>query len=208
MRGFWFFLGGAAAGAGATYLILNDRYKKQYQKDWEELHARMDADTKDSVKETPDAPPTVETSTIPPKSEANVMMHKYGGESFVPTNDPFPEEAQNGVRDVGAYSEIAKKEDEDPDAHVPTSDDVPFIISEPEFSTNCLWHDKETLIYYAEDDIFTDDGDEVCEPSIRDLIGTDAIAALIYNQDTIYVRNYKAAVDYQIEYHGTKWPGA
>ena len=94
-------------------------------------------------------------------------------------------EVQRIVIDEGYTAEEAEPKD-------------PYVISSDEFG---FFEDFETitLTYYA-DDILADDQDRIIEDK-ESIIGRDALSRLTNTDDeTVYVRNEKLKVDYEICY--------
>ena len=94
-------------------------------------------------------------------------------------------EVQRIVIDEGYTAEEAETKD-------------PYVISSDEFG---FFDDYEeiTLTYYA-DDILADDQDRIIEDK-ESIIGRDALSRLTNTDDeTVYVRNEKLKVDYEICY--------
>ena len=94
-------------------------------------------------------------------------------------------EVQRIVIDEGYTAEEAETKD-------------PYVISSDEFG---FFEDYEeiTLTYYA-DDILADDQDRIIEDK-ESIIGRDALSRLTNTDDeTVYVRNEKLKVDYEICY--------
>ena len=94
-------------------------------------------------------------------------------------------EVQRIVIDEGYTAEEAEPKD-------------PYVISADEFG---FFEDYEeiTLTYYA-DDILADDQDRIIEDK-ESIIGRDALSRLTNTDDeTVYVRNEKLKVDYEICY--------
>ena len=94
-------------------------------------------------------------------------------------------EVQRIVIDEGYTAEEAETKD-------------PYVISSDEFG---FFDDYEeiTLTYYA-DDILADDQDRIIEDK-ESIIGRDALSRLTNTDDeTVYIRNEKLKVDYEICY--------
>lgn len=69
------------------------------------------------------------------------------------------------------------------------------IISEEEFFDPTKTYDSEQLTYYKQDDTLADADDDVV--NIEETIGGDAIEH--FEDGTVYVRNHKKQVDYEVE---------
>lgn len=87
----------------------------------------------------------------------------------------------------------------EPDEYLEVADS-PVIISMKEYTDTKTAYDKNTLIYYVEDDVLADAADEVVT-NRDELIGPDALHVFGYdpiNPDTVFVRNDKIGCDYEI----------
>ena len=74
----------------------------------------------------------------------------------------------------------------------------PEIISFDEFFDEENQNDKSTINYYTEDDVVSDERDEVLD---HDVVGDDNLDRFGYmsnDPDVLYVRNYKLGIDYEI----------
>lgn len=72
----------------------------------------------------------------------------------------------------------------------------PYVITEEEFSEECLKHDKLTVRYFIDDDTLCDD-QEVIVDDVVGIIGEDAMADIL-DENVVYVRNERIGVDYEI----------
>jgi len=72
--------------------------------------------------------------------------------------------------------------------------EVPYVITEEEFSSEKLHYDKMSAVYYADGTLVNED-EEMIE--IGDTVGYEVLDELI-NNDTVYVRNEKLGIDYMI----------
>lgn len=78
----------------------------------------------------------------------------------------------------------------------------PYIISEDEFMDPNIFveFERETLIYYEEDDVLTTERDEVVK-NVDEMIGPDALTSFGYmsgNKDTVFVRNTKLGLNLEV----------
>lgn len=191
------FLTGAVLGAGVTYAVVNDKWQKQYEMDSLELQ-RMKEDLALSKRaeevstwgdpERPDDIPDKEEDTMPDRliDKYSELLAKYNGLSPAHESASEPEEDED---DELEPKPVKKK-----------TPNKPTLISEEEYSTSKMWYDKQELYFYARDGVITDEEDDMCPPDIFDLIGEDAMPELFDKQESIFVRNDNAAVDYSIIY--------
>lgn len=80
-----------------------------------------------------------------------------------------------------------------------------FAISEHDFDTSCLTHDKVTVNYYNGDATFTGEDDEVME-DIEGMFGVTDLTMLFQNDnDVAWVRNEILGVDYEILWNDCRY---
>lgn len=78
----------------------------------------------------------------------------------------------------------------------------PYIISEEEFFDDSVFpeFERETLIYYEEDDVLTTERDEVIY-EVEETVGLDALSKfgeLSSDDDTVYIRNVRFSLEYEV----------
>ena len=90
--------------------------------------------------------------------------------------------------------ETEHPEDDDPDA--------PFIITEEEYSNDKLSYDKETLTFWTDDEVLSENETFNDEPEMvdaEDSIGRDMLDAVIESdQDEVFIRCPNKSADYDI----------
>lgn len=85
---------------------------------------------------------------------------------------------------------------------------VPYIIETDEFETEFKNHDKVTLYYYEPDDTLTGE-DEVIMDDIDRTVGYDNLDDFTnWGVNTIYVRNERLGIDYEIIHMNTSYQEA
>lgn len=185
------FLLGAGIGAGATYLIIKEKYKKLAD---EEI-----ASVRDTFKERLSK---IE-ATLNDEQKAKIdIVHKIPG----PTpDDPVDIKIQidednkkNLVEKLGYSVGVDLSEDEsqsvDNVIKIDTHDaHAPYILSEEEFGE--FGNDEETLILYA-DGVLATEEDELVD-DVEALLG-NCLEAFEDDEETLYVRNQDREVDYTI----------
>lgn len=197
------FLTGAVLGAGVTYAIVNDKWQKQYEMDSLELQ-RMKEDLAlskraEEVSTWGDPERPVDIPDKEKEAEAiNRLIEKYRGLGLAPVVDIH-------IRHDDESASVSEEDDDEDDELEPKpvkkkTPNKPILISEEEYSTSKMWYDKQELYFYARDGVITDEEDDMCPPDIFDLIGEDAMPELFDKQESIFVRNDNAAVDYSIIY--------
>lgn len=193
---------GGAVGAGICYGLVDSKYKKQYQQDWEEMHAQTQAQIDDmerDIRKREKAAGEIAVNNLP-----------YGGDSIVKTENPYAAEQADGITDYGAYSHIAEKENAVTAQNNGLTEQsekamAPFLISEEEFKDTKQSYEKNDLLFWGQDRALTDEEEDLLDPRIWDYVGDSAIAELEDTRDVVCVRNNKQAADYRIWYCDKNW---
>ena len=167
---------GAAAGAVATWKLLNDKYEKLYH---EEVEAYKEYHNEKSDKATSEPKPEPE-----PEVKKEEHIHKVD-------QDPIMNKLRDTIERAG-YTDYSttkvKNESEEKDIR-------PYVIR-PEELGDQIGYDVIELTYYAdgvvaEEDDVMDDVDEV--------IGIDSLGHFgQFEEDAVCVRNDRLKCDYQI----------
>lgn len=96
-------------------------------------------------------------------------------------------------RDLSRYSKVVKEPAPKDD---PSPSDKPCLISMEEYVEDDEY-DKETVIFYSEDGVLTDQFDHVL--GVNDIIGEEALKHFgDEEEDIVYVRNNKFMTDYEV----------
>lgn len=173
LKNLFIFAVGAAAGAVATWKLLNDKYEKLYH---EEVEAYKEYHKEKSEKAEPEPKSEPEQKKEAPKTD---------------TSDPLMDKLRDTVERAGYtdYSTTkAKNKSEEKDIR-------PYVIR-PEELGDQIGYDVIELTYYAdgvvaEEDDIMDDVDEV--------IGIDSLGHFgQFEEDAVCVRNDRLKCDYQI----------
>ena len=176
LKNLFIFAVGAAAGAVATWKLLNDKYEKLYH---EEVEAYKEYHKEKSDKAASEPKPEPE-----PEVKKEEYIHKVD-------QDPIMNKLRDTIERVGYtdYSTAkAKNESEEKDIR-------PYVIR-PEELGDQIDYDVIELTYYAdgvvaEEDDVMDDVDEV--------IGIDSLGHFgQFEEDAVCVRNDRLKCDYQI----------
>lgn len=165
------FVSGLGIGAGATYLVLKDKFASDSQAEIDEVREYYKKKYEEQVKEeTKEARLLAKISVNKPELSEVVDMLKE--------NNYIPNE-----------SSVEKK------AH-PRDDESIYIITAEDFAEP-NGNDKETLNYYEEDDILANDIDEQLD--IDEYIGREALNHMGDEEpDVVYVRNELLGADYEV----------
>ena len=176
LKNLFIFAVGAAAGAVATWKLLNDKYEKLYH---EEVEAYKEYHKEKSDKATSEPKPEPE-----PEMKKEEHIHKVD-------QDPIMNKLRDTIERAG-YTDYSttkvKNESEEKDIR-------PYVIR-PEELGDQIGYDVIELTYYAdgvvaEEDDVMDDVDEV--------IGIDSLGHFgQFEEDAVCVRNDRLKCDYQI----------
>ena len=176
LKNLFIFAVGAAAGAVATWKLLNDKYDKLYH---EEVEAYKEYHKEKSDKATAEPKPEPE-----PEVKKEEHIHKVD-------QDPIMNKLRDTIERAG-YTDYSttkvKNESEEKDMR-------PYVIR-PEELGDQIGYDVIELTYYAdgvvaEEDDVMDDVDEV--------IGIDSLGHFgQFEEDAVCVRNDRLKCDYQI----------
>ena len=178
LKNLFIFAVGAAAGAVATWKLLNDKYDKLYH---EEVEAYKEYHKEKSDKATTEPKPEPEPE---PEVKKEEHIHKVD-------QDPIMNKLRDTIERAG-YTDYSttkvKNESEEKDMR-------PYVIR-PEELGDQIGYDVIELTYYAdgvvaEEDDVMDDVDEV--------IGIDSLGHFgQFEEDAVCVRNDRLKCDYQI----------
>lgn len=173
LKNLFIFAVGAAAGAVATWKLLNDKYEKLYH---EEVEAYKEYHKEKSEKTEPESKSEPEQKKETPKTD---------------TSDPLMDKLRDTVERAGYTDYSTTKEKQEPEE----KDIRPYVIR-PEELGDQIGYDVIELTYYAdgvvaEEDEVMDDVDEV--------IGIDSLGHFgQFEEDAVCVRNDRLKCDYQI----------
>jgi hypothetical protein len=184
------FVAGAAAGTVVTWKVLDTKYKRLAQEEIESVKESFRNAAQQEPEETEYPDEMIvdgDQMTIDMENVEQMDIREYAakilGEGY--TN----------------YTRISSP-DEDAEEDPVTPEEVmramskPYVISPDEFDT-IDDYGSETLTYYA-DGVLTDDMDNVIE-DVDAMIGRDSLNHFgEYEDDSVYVRNDKHQIDYEI----------
>lgn len=173
LKNLFIFAVGAAAGAVATWKLLNDKYEKLYH---EEVEAYKEYHKEKSDKAEAESKSEPEQKKEAPKTD---------------TSDPLMDKLRDTVERAGYTDYSTTKEKQEPEE----KDIRPYVIRPDELGDQ-IGYDVIELTYYAdgvvaEEDEVMDDVDEV--------IGIDSLGHFgEFEEDSVCVRNDRLKCDYQI----------
>lgn len=222
-----YFLGGVAAGSVATYFALRGYMERRIDEEVESVRdsyrsAKMQQKASEGLSEANFEGSEEENDEIAEKarkiaaenakkkadlitssniisdhgySEKDVNTHATAYNLF--SKPPRPKDIQNGTDDDETDLKI---EVEDPDIidTTPDRNGKIYSISPEQFINEEPYYDKITLEYYT-DGILCEALSEEIITDIPSAIGKDALSKFgEYEEDVVYIRNDKRAIDYEI----------
>ena len=190
------FAAGAAAGGAVAYMVVNNKFQKRYEEDyanWNANRATKEHELPNDIQLVGD--PFQKVNPLVDEKAFKEFTREYGGESIIPTENPFPAEAASNLPD-----------DILPEEH-PTEGpaEKPRIVEADVIRDTKQWYDKIELYYYAIDETLTDDCDEICTSDVYDLLGDEWKEVIDKCKSTVCVRNEKATRDFEIYYCGSSY---
>ncbi|ALY08652.1 hypothetical protein CAPNMURICA_52 [Arthrobacter phage CapnMurica] len=213
-----FVVGGAFVGSGVTALVLKKKYaakaeaeiasvRDAYLKRLNEMEAEFDQERKDSGM-PPVAPVEVHPEEIEVPMERVVPTNEQLRKAYhkIPRANTNPETVE-GLSEVNESLGYTRKEDpvnEQPKYEYLEADNdinTPYVIPVQAYMDDENMYDQLTLTYYAGDKtLVVEDSDEVVE-DIDQTIGFENLNKFgeeSGNDDTVYVRNDKREIEYEV----------
>lgn len=180
---------GAMAGAGITTFIFKRKENKRI------IQAQMDADfDMPEPDEYEDNNPEafgneIGVSRTDEKPPISMVYHQLASKYRGETNDDAAEEDKT-------ETDAEMKEGEDM-----SNISVPYLISGTEFEDNEMDYEQKSYMLFADGILVDEFGDMVDDDDIDDIVGKDNLHHFgddPEDPDTIYVRNDKYHIDYEI----------
>lgn len=193
------FILGAAAGAGITYLCVKSHYEEVANKEIEETreyYRQLENELEEEYSEKI-------ASDLEEKVVKNGPIVDIFGknEAKKPENDPDDQEKYDKIIEKLNYGQFYKGENEEAPIE---KRDKPYEISDEDWDEN-NGYSKVWLSFYEDDEVFTDDCDNVVDNGI-DLIGENNLTEFgNYEENTLYVRNDKFGTDYMVTLEHTSY---
>lgn len=192
------FILGAAVGSGVTYLCVKSHFNEICDQEIEiarEHYKQMENDL-EAIYEEKIAEDLEKTVKKGPKVD---IFDKKTEKK--PENDPEEQAKYDKIIEKLNYGQFFKSENEE--APIEKSD-KPYEISDEEWDEN-NGHAKVWLSFYEDDEVFTDDCDNVVDNGI-DLIGENNLTEFgKYEENTLYIRNDKFGTDYMVTLEHTSY---
>lgn len=167
------FIFGAVAGSIATYLVM----KQQMEPELEVVYEPND-EIKERIKE--DSEKKVDTE------------RKVVTESTKQEDEQDKKEYENIIR---KYNHQLKKPEVDIREML---NKKPYLISEEDYATTNLNYDKDSMTYYAEDDVLTDDCDEMVDDPGRFDEAVKVLLDSTNDETEVYIRDDSTYTDYAV----------
>lgn len=170
MNKLFIFTSGVIVGAGLTYACIKGKYEKRLR---EEV---------DSFREGRDKPEIKIKLTAEAETYNVLNDKKEDTEKYEELTKEYSGDAEKVIEESVSEENISKA------AYIISMEDYKEVNS----------YEKKSLNYYTEDEVLTDDEDNVIE-DIDGTIGNYAISCLeTYDDEVIYIRNEKISVDYEV----------
>ena len=167
------FIFGAVAGSIATYFVM----KQQIEPELEVVYEPND-EIKERIKE--DSEKKVDTE------------RKVVTESTKQEDEQDKKEYENIIR---KYNHQLKKPEVDIREML---NKKPYLISEEDYATTNLNYDKDSMTYYAEDDVLTDDCDEMVDDPGRFDEAVKVLLDSTNDETEVYIRDDSTYTDYAV----------
>ena len=173
------FIFGAVAGSITTYFVM----KQQMEPELEVVYEPND-EIKERIKE--DSEKKVDTE------------RKVVTESTKQEDEQDKKEYENIIR---KYNHQLKKPEVDIREML---NKKPYLISEEDYATTNLNYDKDSMTYYAEDDVLTDDCDEMVDDPGRFDEAVKVLLDSTNDETEVYIRDDSTYTDYAVSiYNGS-----
>jgi len=182
------FITGALVGGGVTYLVAS----KYYEEVLTSYQVRY-ADSNELPEDTITSCDAAAEEAIQERGAGPID----NGISYVSYNKQYRTESDKNEQDDRPFFDLDDLGEEE---YAEFPEGSIYLISETEFITECQHFDKRELQYFTDDDALYDESEEInIITDIDGIVGQEALDYLLgQEQDRIWVRNEKLAVDYEI----------
>lgn len=167
------FIFGAVAGSIATYFVM----KQQMEPELEVVYEPND-EIKERIKEDSEKKVDIERKVVT--------------ESTKQEDEQDKKEYENIIR---KYNHQLKKPEVDIKEMLNRK---PYLISEEDYATTNLNYDKDSMTYYAEDDVLTDDCDEMVDDPGRFDEAVKVLLDSTNDETEVYIRDDSTYTDYAV----------
>lgn len=167
------FIFGAVAGSIATYFVM----KQQMEPELEVVYEPND-EIKERIKEDSEKKADTERKVVTESTKQEDEQDKKEYENIIRKYNHQLKKPELDIRDM-----LNKK---------------PYLISEEDYATTNLNYDKDSMTYYAEDDVLTDDCDEMVDDPGRFDEAVKVLLDSTNDETEVYIRDDSTYTDYAV----------
>lgn len=167
------FIFGAVAGSIATYFVM----KQQMEPELEVVYEPND-EIKERIKEDFEKKVDVERKVVTESTKQEDEQDKKEYENIIRKYNHQLKKPEVDIREM-----LNKK---------------PYLISEEDYATTNLNYDKDSMTYYAEDDVLTDDCDEMVDDPGRFDEAVKVLLDSTNDETEVYIRDDSTYTDYAV----------
>lgn len=167
------FIFGAVAGSIATYFVM----KQQMEPELEVVYEPND-EIKERIKEDSEKKADTERKVVTESTKQEDEQDKKEYENIIRKYNHQLKKPEVDIRDM-----LNKK---------------PYLISEEDYATTNLNYDKDSMTYYAEDDVLTDDCDEMVDDPGRFDEAVKVLLDSTNDETEVYIRDDSTYTDYAV----------
>lgn len=167
------FIFGAVAGSIATYFVM----KQQMEPELEVVYEPND-EIKERIKDDFGKKVDVERKVVTESTKQEDEQDKKEYENIIRKYNHQLKKPEVDIREM-----LNKK---------------PYLISEEDYATTNLNYDKDSMTYYAEDDVLTDDCDEMVDDPGRFDEAVKVLLDSTNDETEVYIRDDSTYTDYAV----------
>ena len=167
------FIFGAVAGSIATYFVM----KQQMEPELEVVYEPND-EIKERIKDDFEKKVNTERKVVTESTKQEDEQDKKEYENIIRKYNHQLKKPEVDIRDM-----LNKK---------------PYFISEEDYATTNLNYDKDSMTYYAEDDVLTDDCDEMVDDPGRFDEAVKVLLDSTNDETEVYIRDDSTYTDYAV----------
>ena len=167
------FIFGTVAGSIATYFVM----KQQMEPELEVVYEPND-EIRERIKDDFEKKVNTERKVVTESTKQEDEQDKKEYENIVRKYNHQLKKPEVDIRDM-----LNKK---------------PYLISEEDYATTNLNYDKDSMTYYAEDDVLTDDCDEMVDDPGRFDEAVKVLLDSTNDETEVYIRDDSTYTDYAV----------
>ena len=167
------FIFGAVAGSVATYFVM----KQQMEPELEVVYEPND-EIKERIKEDSEKNVDNERKVVTESTKQEDEQHKKAYENIIRKHNHQLKKPEVDIKEM-----LNRK---------------PYLISEEDYATTNLNYDKDSMTYYAEDDVLTDDCDEMVDDPGRFDEAVKVLLDSTNDETEVYIRDDSTYTDYAV----------